>query len=147
MLVGGLQYDAGNIYLASVEIFPPPISSGCSIPDLPGARYHHSLSLLSGGRLVVCGGTTSNCISWVAGNTTWTIFGTMRCEDEKRIRYNLFLLLHSNTRHYHTAWTPPSLPDSVVLLGHSSGAQETDAEIVPGKKESVIFALLCLFLV
>ena len=83
MLVGGLQYDAGNIYLASVEIFPPPISSGCSIPDLPGARYHHSLSLLSGGRLVVCGGTTSNCISWVAGNTTWTIFGTMRCEDKK----------------------------------------------------------------
>ena len=147
MLVGGLRYDSGDIPLASVEIFPPPSSSGCSIPDLPGTRYHHSISLLSGERLVVCGGTTSNCISWVAGNTTWTIFGTMRCEDKKRIRFNLFLLLHSSTRHYHTAWTPPSLPDSVVLLGHSSGAQETDAEIVPGKKESVIFALLCLFLV
>ena len=147
MLVGGLRYDSGDIPLASVEIFPPPSSSGCSIPDLPGTRYHHSLSLLSGGRLVVCGGTTSNCISWVAGNTTWTIFGTMRCEDKKRIRINLFLLLHSNTRHYHTAWAPPSLPDSVVLLGHSSGTAETNAEIVPGKKESVIFAVLCLFLV
>ena len=150
MLIGGYggstSTTSGN-RLASVEIFPPPSSSNCSIPDLPATRGYNSLSLLSGGRLVVCGGTTSNCISWVAGNTTWTIFGTMRCEDEKRIRYNLFLLLHSNTRHYHTAWTPPSLPDSVVLLGHSSGAQETDAEIVPGKKESVIFALLCLFLV
>ena len=142
VLVGGLRYDSGDIPLASVEIFPPPSSSGCSIPDLPGARYHHSLSLLSGGRLVVCGGTTSDCISWVAGNTTWTIFGTMRCEDKKRIRYNLFLL-HSYTRYYHTAWTPPSLPDSVVLLGHSSGTAETNAEIVPGKKEGFV-SLSCL---
>ena len=145
--IGGSTSTPSDSNLASVEIFPPPSSSGCSIPDLPGIRYYHSLSLLSGGRLVVCGGSTSNCISWVAGNTTWTIFGTMRCEDKKRIRYNLFLLLHSYARHLHTAWAPQSLPDSVVLLGHSSGTAETNAEIVPGKKEAGIFAVLCHFLV
>ena len=136
MLVGGLRYDAGNIYLASVEIFPPPISSGCSIPDLPGARYHHSLSLLSGGRLVVCGGTTSNCISWVAGNTTWTIFGTMRFQNKRKLSFNFFLLLHSYTRHYHVAWAPPTLPDSVVLLGASTNPAYYTAEIVPGRNRS-----------
>ena len=31
----------------------------------------------------------------------------------------------------HVAWSPPSLPDSIVLLG-GSGAAETTAEIVPG---------------
>ena len=81
--IGGSTSTTSDSNLASVEIFPPPSSSGCSIPDLPGTRYYHSLSLLSGGRLVVCGGSTSNCISWVAGNATWTIFGTMRCEDKK----------------------------------------------------------------
>ena len=30
-------------------------------------------------------------------------------------------------RAWHTAWTPPSLPDSIVLLGHT-------AETVPGFK-------------
>ena len=29
------------------------------------------------------------------------------------------------------AWSPPSLPDSIVLLG-GSGSAETTAEIVPG---------------
>ena len=37
----------------------------------------------------------------------------------------------------HTAWTPPSLPDSIVLLGGSddSGEIVPSAEIVPGKKQ------------
>ena len=79
-MVGG---RGDNGHLSSVELFPP--SDGCSIPDLPQPRYGHSLSLLSGGRLVVCGGMgdsdspLDSCISWVAGNTNWTHLYTMRC--------------------------------------------------------------------
>ena len=78
-MVGG---NVGISQLSSVELFPP--SDTCSIPDLPQPRTLHSLSLLSGGRLVVCGGydgisVLDSCISWVAGNTTWTPFHTMRC--------------------------------------------------------------------
>ena len=70
-MVGGF----GSNGLPSVELLHP-----CFIPDLPQARSGHSLSLLSGGRLVVCGGWDGNsCISWVAGNTSWTHFYTMRC--------------------------------------------------------------------
>ena len=38
----------------------------------------------------------------------------------------------------HTAWTPPSLPDSIVLLGGltAHGATYLTAEIVPGKKQT-----------
>merc|ERR1719151_488900 len=32
----------------------------------------------------------------------------------------------------HTAWTPPSLPDSIVLLGGIGSAAQLTAEIVPG---------------
>ena len=38
-------------------------------------------------------------------------------------------------RVHHTAWTPPSLPDSIVLLGGIDGwsdATELTAEILPG---------------
>jgi len=108
VVVGG--YDGSN-YLSSVELFPP--SDSCSIPDLPQAGNGHSLSLLSGGRLVVCGG--NSCISWVAGSTSWTHLPTM-----------------SMWRGYHTAWTPPSLPDSIVLLGGDGSAAKLTAEILPG---------------
>ena len=37
-------------------------------------------------------------------------------------------------RAYHTAWTPTSLPDSIVLLGGNTGAAQLTAEIVPGVK-------------
>ena len=37
-------------------------------------------------------------------------------------------------RRYHTAWTPPSLPDSIVLLGGFSSAASLTAESVPGIK-------------
>ena len=42
---------------------------------------------------------------------------------------------HSEARYAHIAWTPSSLPDSLVLLGGfgASGARLT-AEIVPGIK-------------
>ena len=47
-------------------------------------------------------------------------------------------------RSKHTAWTPPSLPDSIVLLGGECGydcfvsnyATKLNAEIVPGKKQT-----------
>jgi len=38
----------------------------------------------------------------------------------------------SEERYYHTAWTPSSLPDSIVLLGGYGSAAEFTAEIVPG---------------
>ena len=38
---------------------------------------------------------------------------------------------HSLARAHHTAWTPSSLPNSIVLLGGLDEAQLT-AEIVPG---------------
>ena len=37
-------------------------------------------------------------------------------------------------RVYHTAWTPPSLPDSIVLLGGGDSAASLTAESVPGIK-------------
>ena len=87
-MVGGNEYlgaGAGFNYLSTVELFPPPSSDNCFIPNMTQTqpRYGHSLSLLSGGRLVVCGGIGSStyydsCISWVDGNTTWTPLYTMR---------------------------------------------------------------------
>ena len=81
LIVGGSYGWASSDKLSSVEIFPPP-NDTCSVPSLPGPRSHHSLSLLSGGRLVVCGGRNSahfdSCISWVAGNTSWTPIFDMR---------------------------------------------------------------------
>ena len=78
LVVGG--YNGENGRLSSVEIFPS--SDTCSIPDLPGPRDSHSLSLLSEGRLVVCGGSsTSNeksCIVWKGGSTSWTHLYTTR---------------------------------------------------------------------
>ena len=37
-------------------------------------------------------------------------------------------------RVYHTAWMPPSLPDSILLLGGYSSAGSLTAESVPGIK-------------
>jgi len=115
-VIGG--YDENYSQLSSIELFP--LSDACSIPDLPQPRVDHSTSLLSpGGMLVVCGGSTGHpsspvdsCVSFTAGDISWTHFSTM-----------------SQTRFGHTAWTPPSLPDSVVVIG---GSHDT-AETVPGK--------------
>ena len=47
--------------------------------------------------------------------------------------------INSEMRWHHTAWTPPSLPDSVVLLGASAGGRSVD--IVPGfSKQSSNFS-------
>jgi len=40
--------------------------------------------------------------------------------------------LFSTARRRHVAWTPPSLPDTIVLLGGYDDAAELTAEIVPG---------------
>ena len=132
--MGGRHGEGYSGYTASVEVFPPAQDT-CFIPDLPGPRYDHSLSLLSGGSLVVCGGQTANgwvnsCISWIAGNTSWTPFHTMRCLIP--IMLNNHFHNHRMGRHYHTAWTPPSLPNSIVLLGGNSNSAKLTAEIVPG---------------
>ena len=108
--------------LSSVELFPLPTSNDCKIPDLPHYREDHTLSLLSGGRLVVCGGSYSNCYSWAAGDTSWSLL------------YNM-----GYQRSLHVAWTPPSLPDSIVLFGGSP--YYTNAEILPGNS-SIYFAII-----
>jgi len=38
----------------------------------------------------------------------------------------------STARATHVAWVPPSLPNSIVLLGHDNSPAKTNAEIVPG---------------
>ena len=74
LVVGG--WLSNDDRLSSVEIFPPPSSDTCSVPELPRPRSHHSLSLQSGGRLVVCGGwpisEARSCIVWTHGSTSWT---------------------------------------------------------------------------
>ena len=120
VVVGGSdnQLSDFDFYsLSSIELFPRPPSDNCSIPDLPQARDGPSLSLLSGGRLVVCGGEDDSwnyldnhetrnylddCISWVAGNTSWTPLYTMRClpiimdkPSSSDCCLDLFLILYS----------------------------------------------------
>ena len=77
-MVGGKHSDSS--FLKSVEMFPP--NDACSIPPLLQERHGHRLSLMPGGRLVACGGhgsvggllhtPTISCVSWVAGNKSWT---------------------------------------------------------------------------
>ena len=129
----------GN-YLSSVELFPRPLSETCYIPDLPEPRMRHSISLLSGGRLVICGGEEftspgsrllDTCISWVAGDTSWTLLFTMRCLLE--VHQNS-LIFFSRSRLGHIAWTPTSLQNSIVLIGGDwpFGELVWDVEIWPG---------------
>ena len=92
--LGGFDSFNDYSYLSSVELFPLPPSDTCSIPDLPQPRSSPSLSLLSGGRLVVCGGIGDDghtyfdsCLSWIAGNDSWTPLYTMRCLPMMRMPY------------------------------------------------------------
>ena len=128
--------------LNAVEIFPSPESFPtfyCSIPDLPEPRRKHSISRLSGGRLVVCGGyvtpsTTStpssthgsdSCIYWAANKlniTSWTDLFKMRLLHQKHperpnslifssvsVCWSVFRLL-LKASHFHTyAWNDVTL--------------------------------------
>ena len=81
--MGGIR---SSDQMSSAELFPRPLPGHpCSIPDLPDRRSDHTLSLISGERLVVCGGfdeslsILDSCLSWVDGNTSWTPLYTVRC--------------------------------------------------------------------
>ena len=65
-----------------------------------------------------------------------------KLEDIFNLQYEVGLMIfflmikiptHSSARAYHTAWTPPSQPDSIVLLGGDfiTGTYDT-VEILPG---------------
>ena len=56
----------------------------------------------------------------------------------------IIFIKHNNsvTRYSHTAWTPSSLPDSIVLLGGDSSATKFTAEIVPGKNRHYVGFIL-----
>ena len=50
--------------------------------------------------------------------------------------------INSWARAQHTAWMPPSLPDSIILLGGDTRKTELTAEILPGfnfKAEEKLF--------
>ena len=119
VVVGG----EGEDRLSSVELFPQPTSDACFVPDLPQdqPRAAHSLSLLSGGRLVVCGGADSNgtplssCLSWVAGNSNWTFLFNMRC----------LLTMHENCK-------------------QPSSTEYQDIGTTPGRRLLIPIPLFCL---
>ena len=106
VIVGGItvQSGVGSVELSSVELFPRPPSGTCSIPDLPEPRKSHSLSLLSGGRLVVCGGhpKDKSCVTWSSGSTSWTHFHTLR--SSYFIYFQSYKKTHSTAREESTMW-------------------------------------------
>ena len=68
--------------------------------------------------------------------------------------YMLYMMKHDHSvgRADHVAWTPPSLPNSIVLLGGYGGTNagrhaEYTAEIVPGFKTITRESKLCKFLI
>ena len=83
--MGGRSRHDTEIF-SSIELFPRPPSKACQIPNNPPAqlkRESHSLSLILGGVFVICGGSDGSndldsCISWSAGDASWTHLFTMR---------------------------------------------------------------------
>ena len=92
VVVGGCEFGSGNggnchsEIFTSIELFPRPPSNDFHIPNKPEAqlrRERHSLSLMHGGVLVICGGYDDqdpfdNCISWNTGNSSWAEIFKMR---------------------------------------------------------------------
>ena len=138
--MGGYDGSSGN-YLSSVEIFPLP-NGTCSIPDLPRPKSSPSLSLLPGRRLVVCGGNPTSeeksCAVWTGGSSS-------TCTTRGHPILSFMLIknsLNSIARRNHVQWTPPSFPDSIVMLGGRDDAAQLTAEIVPGFEEWSSFVFL-----
>ena len=56
----------------------------CDTPRLPDERAGYSVSVLSGKKLVICGGNLGNglkltsCLSWAKGEDSWTEIYKMR---------------------------------------------------------------------
>ena len=100
MVTGG--YSSGG--LTSVELLFLNGTRLCALPDLPGARYHHSQS----GPLV-CGGGEDNdydrtsCVTFSGG--TWEQTHTL-----------------GQRRYAHTAWASPQ---GVLLMGSASESGTT----------------------
>ena len=151
VVVGG--YD--TVALSSTETFPPLTSATCAVPKLSQtqARTSPTLSLLSNGRLVVCGGRKGSlylksCISWIAPEKSWTHIFTMRFLPIIIIMCTLWIggfyywpILftfpqnHRNERAYHTAWTPSSHPDSIVLFGGQDNATRYGTEMIHNMRD------------
>ena len=157
--MGGCEFGSGNggnchsEIFTSIELFPRPPSNDCHIPNKPEAqlrRERHSLSLIQGGVLVICGGYDhkdpfDNCISWNTGNSSWAEIFKMRYRSKiiNNANHNLNYKFHSITtiitdnprwwRFSHTAWTPSALPEGIIVLGGSTTLPYDSAEILPGK--------------
>ena len=146
VVIGGWDNIA---VLRDVDLFPLPTCSSnsvsCKIPDLPQPRLDHSLSHLPDGWLVVCGGrdfnyedsrfyTLNTCYSWTVGKDSWTHFYTMRFTPSIVCENNQYS--PREARSLHTAWTPLSYPNFLVLLG---GGFHPTAEILPSSHSSIAF--------
>ena len=128
MLIGG----AGSV---SVELFPRPHSDTCSIPDLPSPRSSHSVSILSNGTLVVCGGEDDDfnaydfCIGWRAGDTSWSRHYNLRCQLPINPR-NVFFKIKSQRgeigSHGLDAALPSRLDCAAGRLGKSTKVHSRD---------------------
>ena len=128
-MVGGT--DSTNVF-SSIEVFPP--SAACSIPPLPQPRGGHSLSPLSEGRLVICGGFNSmtlanhiitqtplnSCIFWVAGNTNWALLYNMRWLKLKNSRITVHLLVGWEWDEIRNGWDGSHLLPSQTPTNHPS---------------------------
>ena len=114
LVVGGINNDHA---LSSVEVFPPSANKTCSIPDLPAPRHGHTLSLLSGGRFVVCGGHSPSilrsCIAWTRGSTSWKHLYTARSSN---------YILHTNKQlaHQHGKANAFGMESTISSRFHSS---------------------------
>ena len=148
--MGGRLGEGYGGYTASVEVFPPAQDT-CFIPDLPRPRADHSISLLPGGKLVVCGGrgeegiggvnVYDSCIAWEEGNVSWSHLHTTRYSFKCHISYNT--KIYRSHRYDHTAWVPIDAPDTILLMGGAvaPGAVSRSVEKLPGICSHAILAI------
>ena len=114
VIVGGCKSGCifKGILNSSIELFPRPPSNDCHIPNKPEAqlrRERHSLSLMQGGVLVICGGYDDhdpfdNCISWNTGNSSWAEIFKMRYRSkiiDNANQNHLNYKFHSITHKHH----------------------------------------------
>ena len=161
VVVGGCEFGSGNggnchsDIFTSIELFPRPPSNDCHIPNKPEAqlrRERHSLSLMQGGVLVICGGYDhrdpfDNCISWNTGNSSWaeilkwgigarSLIMPIRIIWTTNSIQSPTSIINDNPRWWrfsHIAWTPSALPEGIIVVGGSTTLSYDSAEILPGK--------------